>query len=580
MTGVIKVSQLPDAGELTGAEMLLGVQGGESVKIEGTRLATIPSMVSAVTQAETAAQEAKAAADAAQLSGGVYPDTAAGLAATQEGRYFSVPSSTDGEYLILYRKVNGAAVEVRRYPSAHAVQAVEDELQQRILANDMEPATLIPAFAVGGRVPAWFVDGAFDVAGVTQHMRDLATADVAPRGEYSGGPVPLMSVGGGVLGWMDASGRVYWHGQPEGMDVLAAKATFEPRQSVVTANAPTKTDGRSLHRCRLRMARQQSGLAEPLKLLITGDSWIGQTYVADGLLSRAAARGYPQTAKGYVSPGGSQIRGVGMAASGWTQTYAQTGATMIYGSSINGYSLDTTAVDATITVTGLTATDIEIHYSHHGGTFRYRVDGGDWTIVACDASGEPGFAMISGLADGPHTVEIDTTGNTGRVVFLGMYAHSPAKAGLELIKAGASGINTPRYGAYIATAIPQIERVNPDVVVVLLGTNDYSSVNTTLETYVAGLNAIASAYRAASDAGLVFCVPADSNRVPNIPLSVYRDTLHRWCIENGCEFLDLYELMGPFAEANALGFWHADGYHPTAIGGTAIAEAVCKYLEL
>lgn len=61
---------------------------------------------------------AQAARDAAQLSAGVYASTAAGLAATTVGRYFSVPSALETEYLILYRHDAGPiAVEIQRYPS-------------------------------------------------------------------------------------------------------------------------------------------------------------------------------------------------------------------------------------------------------------------------------------------------------------------------------------------------------------------------------------------------------------------------------------------------------------------------------
>jgi hypothetical protein len=55
----------------------------------------------------------------------MYPDTATGLAAVAEGAYFTVPSFTETESLILYRKVTGTASEVSRYPSALVVAAAE-----------------------------------------------------------------------------------------------------------------------------------------------------------------------------------------------------------------------------------------------------------------------------------------------------------------------------------------------------------------------------------------------------------------------------------------------------------------------
>lgn len=75
-------------------------------------------------RANYAKSEAETARDAAQLSAGVYPDVAAGLAATTAGKYFSVPSLDSSEYLILYKNVTGVAVEAARYPSSAAVSGV------------------------------------------------------------------------------------------------------------------------------------------------------------------------------------------------------------------------------------------------------------------------------------------------------------------------------------------------------------------------------------------------------------------------------------------------------------------------
>lgn len=75
--------------------------------------------------ASISAAASEAARDAAQLSAGVYVDTAAGLAATTNGKYFSVPSADSAEYLILYKNNGGSAVEQKRYPSAAAVLTLQ-----------------------------------------------------------------------------------------------------------------------------------------------------------------------------------------------------------------------------------------------------------------------------------------------------------------------------------------------------------------------------------------------------------------------------------------------------------------------
>lgn len=75
--------------------------------------------------AVAAASASEAARDDAQLFAGIYASTAAGLAATTSGGYFSMPSPDSAEYLILYLNSAGTAVEQKRYPSAAALLATQ-----------------------------------------------------------------------------------------------------------------------------------------------------------------------------------------------------------------------------------------------------------------------------------------------------------------------------------------------------------------------------------------------------------------------------------------------------------------------
>ena len=68
---------------------------------------------------------------ALQMAGAMtYTTTAAGLAGTVNDGYFSVPSADSNEYLILYQNAAGVAVEKKRYPSAQAVAAFKDQMDQ------------------------------------------------------------------------------------------------------------------------------------------------------------------------------------------------------------------------------------------------------------------------------------------------------------------------------------------------------------------------------------------------------------------------------------------------------------------
>lgn len=72
---------------------------------------------------------AKAIASIAEkplVAGEIFEDTTAGLAATSDGDYFSVPSAEDDEYLLLYLNDMGSATLVKTYPSAAAIAGVFD----------------------------------------------------------------------------------------------------------------------------------------------------------------------------------------------------------------------------------------------------------------------------------------------------------------------------------------------------------------------------------------------------------------------------------------------------------------------
>ena len=101
--------------------------------------------------ASAAKTVAEAARDVAQLMAGVYADTTAGLAATTNGQYFSVPASAD-DVLILYKNNAGAAVEQFRYPSAVSVSK-RLELVDGTLDNGAEVALVIHDSA--DKVVAW-----------------------------------------------------------------------------------------------------------------------------------------------------------------------------------------------------------------------------------------------------------------------------------------------------------------------------------------------------------------------------------------------------------------------------------------
>lgn len=116
-----------DSGPLrTFAQLQADIEAELNAEVVMT--SAVQSKLDAEQAAASAAADAitaEAARDAALLSVGVYPDIAAGRAATTAGQYFSVPSPAIAEHLILYRRSAAGADEIKRYPSAAALAAAQ-----------------------------------------------------------------------------------------------------------------------------------------------------------------------------------------------------------------------------------------------------------------------------------------------------------------------------------------------------------------------------------------------------------------------------------------------------------------------
>lgn len=149
-----------------------------------------------------AADRAEVARNQAQLSAGIYASTAAGLAATVSGKYFSVPTVDANDYLILYQNNAGTALEVKRYPSAAAVSGVTSRvtsieppvrsLSIRVGKNLYNNATQVPGGSFntttgGDTAPGgfWYRSDYIPVSAGTVYKLSLAAVPAAANMAYA-----------------------------------------------------------------------------------------------------------------------------------------------------------------------------------------------------------------------------------------------------------------------------------------------------------------------------------------------------------------------------------------------------------
>ena len=101
------------------------VNGSATTDVQ-TESGPVPSLAKQAVQGQ-AKVTASLAEIASQMAGAMtYANIAFGLAGTLDGGFFSVPSSEDREYLILYKNNAGVAEEQKRYPSSEVVERLED----------------------------------------------------------------------------------------------------------------------------------------------------------------------------------------------------------------------------------------------------------------------------------------------------------------------------------------------------------------------------------------------------------------------------------------------------------------------
>jgi lysophospholipase L1-like esterase len=233
-----------------------------------------------------------------------------------------------------------------------------------------------------------------------------------------------------------------------------------------------------------------------------------------------------------------------------------------------------------------TGTSFVGHFLGDSGTFTVTVDGaipasGNVTLtggstysagtVTPDGSAVDRTITISGLSDTTHTVVFTRTAGTMKIASGGLRR----TAGLIAHNLGESGTSAHGTGQWDdATGALVINRqaiapAAPDAVFIALGANDFTAGNTTTQIKN-GYNTVRG-YWPNADVFLVACVQRSS--VSQANWEDYVTKLYDLADTLDCPLLDLYWRTGGYTTANANGLM-GDTIHPSKAGQQAWASAV------
>ncbi|MDE1598595.1 SGNH/GDSL hydrolase family protein [Klebsiella quasipneumoniae] len=357
-----------------------------------------------------------------------------------------------------------------------------------------------------------------------------------------------------------------------------------PIVAEVLDKIPPHMIGQTLWRFRAKKANLDSGISTKLKIGFAGDSWTEKMAIPKVFLNYFKSK-YGKAGDGWIQlniDGNNLLDGVSLSRTGWTVYDASTTtAAPTFPTPMDGQYIYATGTAATLTLSNVFATSIRIFYYDGIGAFRYSVNGGLAVFVSAGGTNVIKSVLISGLTIGSAAnLAIDLTGNAGTVVLYGFYVEGSGN-GVEIDKMGNGGITAERYTKTLPYLAQTAAFVDPDLLVLIIGTNDFrtnvslSGFRTTLTTW------IQSWQTACPDTGIILVTPPQCNAIGDNPLSDFRDIMQRVAQELGIEYFSMFDYLDvPYAKSNAQGLW-ADSLHLNDIGARFLMNQInSHFLEV
>lgn len=330
-----------------------------------------------------------------------------------------------------------------------------------------------------------------------------------------------------------------------------------------------------------KIAKLQGGTIIQPTIAIIGDSWCSAQYFTPQLRAYLQLL-YGNGGAGYVSvnttSAANGIAGTSKARLGaWTDAGAGVSSAVNLGWS----SCSDISTPGSWSVTS-TSTDLVLHYTKQsgGGDFRWRIDSGSWTTVST-ANATQLFSTISinSLSNASHLLTIEITSAGSGVIINGVDCQNNSASGARLHNIGFSGTKTSDW-ANVSQLNWQagLVALSPSAVCIMLGVNDQTN-NVPPVNYAANIGSIASNIRAALPySDIILVTQSDISAATSFQMKDYVDAL---CAEAGiidAGFVNCYDLMGTYAEANARGLM-TNASHINSTGGYIFANFIGDYLS-
>ncbi|HBY7977399.1 SGNH/GDSL hydrolase family protein [Klebsiella pneumoniae] len=480
--------------------------------------------------------------------------------------------------------LNGKGVSREFADKSAAASSIVTGISEMVPSESVTPQLVPVVQDAEGKVSIWLENGDLAVKGVSDDTSDkVATSGtilpekvaMLPSEEVAPSLIPLVQdIDGNVALWLENGDFVARGLGSSLIDIISAAL------SGVFQNPLKYTDARTAWRWRTAKSKYKLSVTSKLKVGFTGDSWTEKKAIPQ-MMANILYSEYSKAGEGWInfaSANGDTLNGMSFNISGWT-TYdaSETTVAPTYGCALDGLCLYATGTAARITLNSVSATGLSIYYKDTLGTFRYTIDGGTPVVVAGAGTGNVTKVDITGLSStGTHQLVIDLTGNADTVVIYGVYA-TISSNGVEIQKFGNANITADGYTKVLSYIPYFAQQLNPDIIFMIIGTNDYR-LGRTLSNFYTALTSWVQTYKTAlPDTCLVLIAPPQCNATGSYPLTSYRDIMRKVATENNCEFFSLYDdFPSSYATANSYGLWN-DALHLNNNGADFLSRELYKY---
>ncbi|HFG0069330.1 SGNH/GDSL hydrolase family protein [Klebsiella pneumoniae] len=453
-----------------------------------------------------------------------------------------------------------------------SVQTIDEKIDAKLTPGDYA-SSMVPLFHDSeGYVPLWLVNSLLDAAGLGPQLSDAVSkipnelvSKMINQLDYNTSFFPLIyDEEGNVPFWMD-NGKV-------------DAAGFGPNlQSIVSAagGADSKYIEGDNFKFLFKKGQVFNSVASSVNVAFTGDSWTEKNTIPKSLIS---VLGGTYKDPGWISTStrpDAVMAGITLTSTGFTiydGDNEHNNAPPTYGCGPDGNAMYNTGSVATMTWSGVKATDLTLFYYDGTGSFNLIVDGTTVATIDGTNTGQGKKYDLSGLSSASHTVRITTVGN-GVVSIFGMYGKdSGVASGVTISRMGNGASTAGDYLNWSNWIKPTAQYLDIDLLFIILGTNDFRK-SKGLDQYREGITEIITQYQQAIP-GVCICLisPAQSNATGVPALSDYDNEMRDIAIETNSSYISGYKIF-PKTYNNSNGAWE-DTLHLSNLGAFVLTKSI------